>query len=82
MTAVGVLDSGILPPKKDQILMRTNSEEIQQSGRLRRSVDVDFVVKGIIEEFLLSWKAFFSNLPTVSITQLRAFGFSAVVYYT
>ena len=53
-----------------------------ESGRLGRSISLDFVVKYIIEELLLSWKAFFRDVPTVSITQLRAFGFSAVVYNT
>ena len=43
------------------------------------SINLDFVVKESIQEFILSWKAFFRDLPTVSIAQLRAFGFSAVV---
>ena len=41
-----------------------------------------FVVKEIIEECLLIWKAFFRDWPAGSITQLRAFRFSVVVYNT
>ena len=53
-----------------------------KSGRLGPSINLDFVVKERIEELLLSWKAFVRDVPIVSITQLRAFGFSAVVYNT
>ena len=43
----------------------------------------DSVGKEIIKEFLFGWMAFFRDLPAVSITQLRSFGFSAEVqWYT
>ena len=45
-------------------------------------VSIWIFCKEIIEEFLSSRKAFFRDVPTVSITQLRAFGFSAVIYNT
>ena len=54
--------------------------ENSRSGRLGRTINLDFVLKERIQEVLLSSSAFFPDLPTVSNTKRGAFGFSAVVY--
>ena len=82
MTAVSVLDSGILPPKKAQIQTKNQFERKTTKWKIRTKYQSDFVVNERIEEFLLSLKAFFRDMYTVLITQLRAFGFSAVIYNT